>query len=104
MVQKLLIKIVVEVLAKTGEAKSKKELVFFQHNRVFFYCNQDLRVTAILLNGWFLPIGGAASVEGVQSMGLPFLVLSNQKTNMLFKRGFHEPNYFTKHSNQPLDD
>ena len=30
-----------------------------------------LRVTAILLNGWILPIGGASSVEGLQSTGLP---------------------------------
>ena len=27
------------------------------------------RVTAILLNGWILPIGGASAVEGVLSTG-----------------------------------
>ena len=33
------------------------------------------RVTAILLNGWILAIGGASSVEGLRLMGLPRLVL-----------------------------
>ena len=32
------------------------------------------KVTAILLNGWTLPIGGASAVEGLQSMGIPCLV------------------------------
>ena len=32
------------------------------------------KVTAILLKGWILPIGGALAVEGLQSMGLPRLV------------------------------
>ena len=32
------------------------------------------RFTAILLNGWILPIGGASAVEGLQSTGLPHLV------------------------------
>ena len=32
------------------------------------------RVTAILLNKWILPIGGASAVESVQSTGLPRLV------------------------------
>ena len=27
------------------------------------------KVTAILLNSWFLPIGGASAVEGLLSMG-----------------------------------
>ena len=31
-------------------------------------------VTAILLYGWILPIGGALAVEGLQSTGLPRLV------------------------------
>ena len=29
------------------------------------------RVTAILLNGWILPIGGALAMEGLRSTGLP---------------------------------
>ena len=33
------------------------------------------RVTAILLNGWILPIGGASAVEGLRSAGLPPLVI-----------------------------
>ena len=33
-----------------------------------------LKVMAILLKGWILPIGGASSVEGLQSTGLPRLV------------------------------
>ena len=33
-----------------------------------------LKVTAILLKGWILPIGVASAVEGVQSKGLPRLV------------------------------
>ena len=33
------------------------------------------RVTAILLNGWILPFGGASAVEGLPSTGLPYLVL-----------------------------
>ena len=32
------------------------------------------RVTAILLNGWMLPIGGASVVGGLQSTGPPCLV------------------------------
>ena len=32
------------------------------------------RVTAILLNGWILPIGGALVVKGLRSTGLPHLV------------------------------
>ena len=32
-------------------------------------------VTAILLKGWILPIGGASAVEGLRSTGLPHLVI-----------------------------
>ena len=32
------------------------------------------KVTAILLKGWILPIGGASAVEGPRSTGLPHLV------------------------------
>ena len=32
------------------------------------------RFTAIWLNGWILPIGGATLVEGLRPMGLPRLV------------------------------
>ena len=32
------------------------------------------KVTAILLNGWILPIGGASAVEGLRSTWLPRLV------------------------------
>ena len=38
-------------------------------------CITGSRVTAILLNEWILPIGGASAVEGLRSMGLPRLVL-----------------------------
>ena len=34
------------------------------------------RVTAILLNGWILPIGGASSLEGLRSTGLTRLGLA----------------------------
>ena len=37
-------------------------------------CITGSRLTAILLNGWILPIGGASAVEGLQSTGLPHLV------------------------------
>ena len=33
------------------------------------------KVTPILLNGWILPIGEASAVKGLQSTGLPHLVL-----------------------------
>ena len=33
-----------------------------------------LQVTAILLNGWILPIAGASAVEGMRSTELPRLV------------------------------
>ena len=34
------------------------------------------RVTAILLNGWILPIGGASAIEGLLSTGpTPFIFL-----------------------------
>ena len=32
------------------------------------------KFTAILLNAWILPVGGASAVEGLQSTGLPCLV------------------------------
>jgi hypothetical protein len=35
------------------------------------------KVTAILLKGWILSIGGASAVEGLRSTGLPRLVLYN---------------------------
>ena len=34
------------------------------------------KVTAILLKRWILPIGGASAVEGLQSTGLPRLVIA----------------------------
>ena len=34
------------------------------------------RVTAILLNGWILPVGGASAVEGLRLTGLSRLVSS----------------------------
>ena len=34
------------------------------------------KVTAILLKGWILPIGGASAVEGVRPTGLPRLVFN----------------------------
>ena len=35
------------------------------------------RITAILLNGWILPVGGASAVDGLRSMKLPRLVNTN---------------------------
>ena len=32
-------------------------------------CNTGLRVMAILLKGWILPIGGASAMEGLLSTG-----------------------------------
>ena len=32
------------------------------------------KVTAILLKGWILPVGGASAVKGLRSTGLPRLV------------------------------
>ena len=37
-------------------------------------CITGSEVTAILLNGWILPIGGTSAVEGLRSTGLPRLV------------------------------
>ena len=37
------------------------------------------KVTAILLKGWILPIGGVSAVEGLQSTGLPRLVFIKKK-------------------------
>ena len=38
-------------------------------------CITGSRVTAIFLNGWILPMGGASSMEDLQSTELPRLVL-----------------------------
>ena len=38
-------------------------------------CTIGSRVTAILLNWWILPIGGASAMEGLRSTGLPRLLL-----------------------------
>ena len=38
-------------------------------------CITGSEVTAILLNGWILPNGGASSVEGLRSTGLLRLVV-----------------------------
>ena len=47
------------------------------------------RVTAILLNWWILPIGGASAVEGLLSKGLPLLFFNKYLINWqtLAKRG-----------------
>ena len=37
-------------------------------------CISGSKVTSILLKGWILPIGGASSLEGLRSTGLPRLV------------------------------
>ena len=39
-----------------------------------------LKVTAILLKGWILPVGGASAVEGLRSTGLPRLVFQDFKS------------------------
>ena len=36
------------------------------------------KVTAILLKGWILPVGGSSAVEGLRSMGLHRLVIINR--------------------------
>ena len=53
------------------------KMVLFSHkiDYVKFFEDSKSRVTAILLIVWILPIGGALAVEGLQSMGLPRLVL-----------------------------
>ena len=38
-------------------------------------CISGAKVAAILLKVWILPFGGSSAVEGMQSMGLPCLVL-----------------------------
>ena len=38
------------------------------------HCTTGSRITAILLNGWTLPIGGASAVDGLRSTGLLRLV------------------------------
>ena len=40
------------------------------------YITGSLLVTAIFLNGWILPAGGASAVEGLRPSGLPRLVLT----------------------------
>ena len=42
------------------------------------------KVKPILLNGWILPIGGASAVEGLQSTGIPRLVLIIVTLSKLF--------------------
>ena len=38
-------------------------------------CITGSKVTAVLLNRWILPIGGSSAVEGLQSTGIPRLVI-----------------------------
>ena len=45
----------------------------------------DYIVTAIMLNRWILPIGGASLVEGLRSTGLPRLIFF---TFMFFSSSF----------------
>ena len=51
-----------------------------------------LKVTSVLLKGCILPIGGASSVEGLQSTGLTHLVFweinINKKNLYLFKNAW----------------
>ena len=44
-------------------------------------CITGSQVTAILLNGWILSIGGVSAVEGLRSTGLPRLVFSPKVSN-----------------------
>ena len=48
-----------------------REIINFEKHR---NCITGSGVRAILLNWWILPIGGASSVEGLQSTGLYRLV------------------------------
>ena len=43
------------------------------------------RVTAVLLNGWILPIGGASAMEGLRSTGLPRLLYEDTPFSLLGK-------------------
>ena len=48
------------------------------------------KVTAVLLKGWVLPIGGASAVEGLRSTGLPRLVLMSMSNSIkLTQRSHH---------------
>ena len=47
-------------------------------------CLKFLGVTAILLNRWILPIGGASLLEGLRSTGLPCIVIPLIKVNTFF--------------------
>ena len=50
------------------------------------------KVTAILLKGWILPIGGASAVEGLQSTGLPRLVFLDYEKNPICLDKYLKPN------------
>ena len=54
---------------KIDQAFKKNDLNLEGHNN----CITDSRVTAILMNGWILPISGASAVKGLRSTGLPRL-------------------------------
>ena len=49
------------------------------------------KVTAILLKGWILPIGGASAVEGLRSTRLPRLVKSAFRKCWRLNRIFNRP-------------
>ena len=48
------------------------------------------RVTAILLNGWILPIDGASAVKGLQSTELPCLVYATWPLTSSIRKAIKE--------------
>ena len=58
---------------KIDYGKHNKEILNLEGHQD---CITGSQVTAPLINGWILPIGGALAIEGLQSMGLPRLVYS----------------------------
>ena len=54
-------------------------------------CIIGSRVTKVLLNGWILPIGGASALEGLWSLGLPYLV--NMTNDLSYIRAYRNGLY-----------
>ena len=71
------------LLVEDGAFRHKIDYVTIFENILNFEGHQNRMtgsgVTAILLYGWILPIGGASSVEGLRSTGLPRLVFTEMK-------------------------
>ena len=55
-----------------------------------------LKVTAILLKGWILPIGESSAVEGLRSTGLPRLVFRDSEVCLERYDSYGDFGYLTK--------